>query len=115
MINISGGPAPRTSWYSSTGPTATVDIAAPPVRGDRDARRSEPGANVEGDCFRTAMRFAVLVVAVDPELEPIALVAALRRAVEDRVIAHQELNPAPGIRVGLVDDRRSRLNPAPLR
>ena len=46
----------------------------------------------------------VLVVAAEPELEPIVLVAALRRSVEDRVVAHQELEPAPPGRIGLVDD-----------
>jgi hypothetical protein len=30
----------------------------------------------------------------DPELKPVALFAALRRAVEDSVVAHQELDPA---------------------
>src|SRR6185503_8917209 len=45
----------------------------------------------------------VFIVAADPELEPVALVAALRRPVEDRVIAHQELDPAAPGRIGLVD------------
>jgi hypothetical protein len=46
----------------------------------------------------------VLVVGADPELEPIALVAAFRRPVEDRVVAHQELDPASSGRIGVVDD-----------
>jgi hypothetical protein len=44
----------------------------------------------------------VFVVAADLELEPIALVAAFRRPVEDRVVAHQELDPAAPGRIGLV-------------
>src|SRR5215475_1168027 len=46
---------------------------------------------------------AVFVVAADPELEPVALVAAVRRPVEDRIVAHQELDPAAPGRIGLVD------------
>ena len=46
----------------------------------------------------------VLVVAADPQLEPIVLVAALRRSVEDRVVAHQELEPTPPGRIAVVDD-----------
>ena len=45
----------------------------------------------------------VFGVAADPHLEPIALVAAFRRPVEDRVVAHQELDPAAARRIGLVD------------
>src|SRR5262244_2297420 len=45
----------------------------------------------------------VFVVAADPELEPVALVAAFRRPVEDRVVAHQELDPAAPGRIGVVD------------
>src|SRR5262249_11093563 len=37
---------------------------------------------------------AVFVVAADPELEPVALVAAFRRPVQDRVVGHQELDAA---------------------
>src|SRR5271169_2024911 len=45
----------------------------------------------------------VLVMAADPGLERVALVAPLRRPVEDRVVAHQELDPAPRGPIGLVD------------
>src|SRR3989442_14308031 len=45
----------------------------------------------------------VLVVAADPELEPIGLVATFRRPVKDRVVAHQELDPTPPGRIALVD------------
>ena len=45
----------------------------------------------------------VFVVAPEPGLPRIALVAAFRHPVEDRVVVHEELNPAPGGRVGLVD------------
>src|SRR5262249_59701414 len=45
----------------------------------------------------------VLVVSADPELETIALIAALRRPIEDSVVAHQELDPATPGRVGVVD------------
>src|SRR5918994_2152442 len=47
---------------------------------------------------------SVLVVATDPQLEPVALVTALRCAVEDGVIAHQELVPTSLRRIRLVDD-----------
>src|SRR5829696_8348897 len=46
----------------------------------------------------------VLVVAAEPELPCVALVTALGHPVQDRVVAHQELDPAPGGRIGLVDD-----------
>jgi hypothetical protein len=46
----------------------------------------------------------VLVVAADPELEPIVLVAAFRRPVKDRVVAHEKLKPTPPSLIGLVDD-----------
>src|SRR5438067_187934 len=45
----------------------------------------------------------VLVVPTDPDLERVALVTALRCAVEDRVVAHQEVDPAPPGRIGMVD------------
>src|SRR4029434_4257883 len=50
-----------------------------------------------------ALPVAVLVVAAEPELPAVALVAALGHPVQDRVVAHQELHPAPGGRIGLVD------------
>src|SRR5262249_56209098 len=50
-----------------------------------------------------ASRAIVLVVAADPELEPIALVASFRRPVEEPVVAHQELDPATPGRIGVVD------------
>src|SRR4029453_19229154 len=46
----------------------------------------------------------VLVVAAEPGLPCVALVSALGRPVQDRVVAHQELDPTPGGRIGLVDD-----------
>src|SRR3954453_23476887 len=45
----------------------------------------------------------VLVIAANPGLERLALVASLRRPVQDRVVAHQELDPAEGGPIGLVD------------
>src|SRR6266566_9736941 len=45
----------------------------------------------------------VLVMAANPELEPIGLVATFRRPVKDRVVAHQELDPTPPGRIALVD------------
>ena len=45
----------------------------------------------------------VLVPALDPHLEPLALVATPRRAVEDSVVGHQELDAATGGRVGLIN------------
>ncbi len=63
------------------------------------ARR--PGA-VSAMISSSALR--VLVMAADPGLERLPLVAPLRHPVEDRVVAHQELHPAPRGRIGLVDD-----------
>src|SRR5829696_6497862 len=48
-------------------------------------------------------RTVVLVVSPDPELGFIVLVTPLRRPVEDRVVAHQELQSTGGGRVGVVD------------
>src|ERR1700733_14103418 len=45
----------------------------------------------------------VLVMAADPGLERVALVASPRRPVEDRVVGHQELDPAARGRISLVD------------
>src|SRR5215831_231194 len=53
--------------------------------------------------LHSASLAVVFVVAADPELEPVALVAAFRRPVEDRVVAHPELDPAAPGRIGLVD------------
>ena len=39
----------------------------------------------------------------DPHLKRIAFVAAFRSAVEDPVVAHQELDPASPGRIGVVD------------
>jgi hypothetical protein len=50
----------------------------------------------------------VFVVASDPQLQPVALVAAFRCPVEDRVVAHQELDPAGAGRIGLADGPSSR-------
>src|SRR5918999_1483416 len=49
----------------------------------------------------------VLVVSPDPDLEGTVLVAPLRRAVENWVVAHQELDPAGVRRVGVVHDALS--------
>src|SRR6478735_8747859 len=46
----------------------------------------------------------VLVVTADPELPSVVLGATLRRPVEEPVVGHQELDPATGRRVGLIDD-----------
>src|ERR671930_675437 len=45
----------------------------------------------------------VLIVPADPDLPVLALVAALRCVVEDRVVAHQKLDPAARRRVRVVD------------
>ena len=45
----------------------------------------------------------VLVVPADPELPGFALVAALGCVVEDGVVAHDELEPAPGGRVRVIE------------
>src|ERR671935_2556207 len=45
----------------------------------------------------------VLLVPADPDLPGLALVAALRCMVEDRVVAHQKLHSAARRRVGVVD------------
>src|SRR4029453_17649941 len=52
-------------------------------------------------CHRHSVTL-VLVVPADPVLPRFALVAALWRAVEDPVVAHQELDAAARGRVGLV-------------
>ena len=46
----------------------------------------------------------VFVVAANPELPSLVLVAPLRRPVEEPVVGHQELDPATGRRVRLVHD-----------
>src|SRR4029453_19524909 len=46
---------------------------------------------------------SVLVSAADPHLERVALVPSLWRAVENPVVAHQELDPAGRRPVGLVE------------
>src|SRR2546429_3353431 len=61
------------------------------------------GADFVMNLLQGASLAVVFVVAADPELEPVALVAAFRRPVEDRVVAHQELDPAAPGRIGLVD------------
>ena len=45
----------------------------------------------------------VLVMAADPELPSLVLIAALRRPIEEPVVGHQELDPPTGRRVRLVD------------
>src|SRR5687768_4529834 len=55
-------------------------------------------------CVFVGSAAVVLVMAADPELEPIVLVAAFRRPVKDRVVAHEELEPTPPGLIGLVDD-----------
>src|SRR6478735_11491293 len=46
----------------------------------------------------------VLVVTAEPELPSVVLGATLRRPVEEPVVGHEELDPATGRRVGLIDD-----------
>jgi hypothetical protein len=67
----------------------------------RQEGRHDPGAAIGVEIGRRASD--VLVAAANPGLERIALVAPLRHTVEDRVVAHQELDPAPCGRIGLVD------------
>ena len=50
-----------------------------------------------------ASRVAVLVVAADPQLEPLTLLPAFGSPVKDPVVAHQEFDPATGGRIGVVD------------
>src|SRR5262245_14541958 len=51
-----------------------------------------------------ASRAGVLVVPPDPELPVVvALLSAFRGVVEDRVVAHEELQPAPRRGVGVED------------
>src|SRR5262249_59801822 len=45
----------------------------------------------------------VLVVPADPDLPGLALVAALGCVLEDRVVAHEKLQPTPRRRVRVVD------------
>src|SRR5512132_2910005 len=63
-----------------------------------------PRASREGVASLRISLALVLVVPADPELPVRALVAALRCVVEDRVVAHQELQSTPRRRVGVVDD-----------
>src|SRR5213594_2538911 len=51
----------------------------------------------------SSSRALVLVVPADPELPSLALVAALRCVVEDRVVAHEKLQSTPRRRVRVVD------------
>ena len=76
-------------------------LAAAPACG-KDFWRERPGRLRPG-LRDVRYRLDVLVVAADPGLERVALVAPLRRPVQDRVVAHQELDPAPRGRIGLVD------------
>src|SRR6202012_880405 len=46
----------------------------------------------------------VFVVAADPQLPSLALIASFGRSVKDPVVGHQELHSATGRRVGLVAD-----------
>src|SRR5260370_18478974 len=68
-------------------------ILATLLQPGRTPRRPEP-------LHQGASLAVVFVVAADPELEPVALVAAFRRPVEDRGVAHQELDPAAPARIG---------------
>ena len=54
-------------------------------------------------CARPGSPAVVLVVAADPQLETVVLVAALRCPVQDPVVGHQELHPPTGRGVRLVD------------
>src|ERR1051325_5783018 len=87
-----------------------------PRQGDADRLRSRPingqaqrvsrspwVFGVASSPSRAGSCLFVFVVAADPELEPVSFIAAFGRAVEDPVVAHQELDAAAGGRVGLVD------------
>src|SRR5436190_342513 len=65
---------------------------------------ASPGTASAVSIMFSSSGLGVLVMTADPGLERLALVAPLRHPVEDRVVAHQELPPAPRGRVGLVDD-----------
>src|SRR6266566_5209048 len=71
-----------------------------PSLGNRPSRR---GAQEDPRALPHPSLAVVFVVAADPELELVVLVAAFRRPVEDRVVAHQELDPASPCRIGVVD------------
>src|SRR5262245_57589571 len=65
---------------------------------------ASPGAASAVSVIFSSGGLGVFIMAADPGLERLALVASLRHPVEDRVVAHQELHPAPRGRIGLVDD-----------
>ncbi len=66
-------------------------------RDSNPERQSAPHRVAEGPLRQPKLLTAVLVVAPDPDLELLVLVAALRYPVEDPVKAHQELDPtSPG-------------------
>jgi hypothetical protein len=80
----------------------------PRARTPTSSRRSEQDswAPRRPACLRQRShdcRLVVLVVAANPELERLPLIATLGYTVEDRVVAHQELDAAPPGSVGLVD------------
>src|SRR5262245_18449943 len=65
-------------------------------------RRDHPATGLPS--LHTSVAVAVLVVAADPDLPVVvALGSTLRGVVEDRVVAHDELKPAPGRGVGVED------------
>src|ERR1700675_415376 len=72
--------------------------------GSSSSRTLPPEGSSGGAGRRSRPLRLVLVMAADPELEPLVLVAAFRRPVKDRVVAHEELESAPPGLIGLVDD-----------
>src|ERR687898_2099886 len=80
---------PRPGMYASPDPlTADWLAAGEDTRAQRESRSDHPAP--------------VLVVPAEPELPRLALVAALGGVVEDRVVAHEELQAAPRRRVRVV-------------
>src|SRR5580693_9224001 len=82
------GPPTRPSFARNSSIILVLKSLAPP--GADSATMSSRGLDV-------------LVMAADPGLERVALAAPLRRPVQDGVVAHQELDPARGGRIRLVD------------
>ena len=89
----------RLGWRAPSG-------REPPPQSERVRRSRTRSSRYRDQPLRVlVVSLAVVVVmAADPELEPIVLVAAFRRPVKDRVVAHQELEPTPPGLIGLVDD-----------
>src|SRR5919197_3898189 len=91
----------QTGWPRSTKATWATrprsrSTRSAPARSGPSSVCGERGSDRSGGRSRV-----VLVVAAHPHL--VALVAALRRPVEDRVVAHQELRAARVAGVAVVD------------